>query len=312
MGRGALSPVRGSTRSASGDRLFGGRGDRRDWEDAGHRFSRRSAGGALRSRLPRFRGRQGYFRHGSLRVSGDGRRDRPGPGNRPAAHRRLAKLPEETVYAVDGGVYDAGATIEWLGRIGLLGSVDELQDFAAGPAIERGVVFVPALSGLACPYWDRSAAGLWLGMSTDTSREDMCQAAVEGIALRTSEVIAAIQTRLPLAAKLSVDGGLTRSPYFSQFLADASGHEIKNRRFDELTAFGCAGLAALALGDILPPPTESDTTLPPRNVIAPIGDRVSPMPHAAREDGVRGRRGIVKLSERRAEEGRFSRDGVRP
>jgi glycerol kinase len=79
------------------------------------------------------------------------------------------------------------------------------------------VVFVPALSGLACPYWDRSAAGLWLGISTDTSREDMCQAAVEGIALRTSEVIAAIQTRLPLAAKLSVDGGLTRSPYFHSF-----------------------------------------------------------------------------------------------
>lgn len=128
------------------------------------------------------------------------------------------------------------------------------------------MVFVPALSGLACPYWDRSAAGLWLGMSTDTSREDMCQAAVEGIALRTSEVIAAIQTLLPLAAKLSVDGGLTRSPYFSQFLADASGHEIKNRRFDELTAFGCAGLAALALGGILPPPTESGATLRPQNV----------------------------------------------
>jgi glycerol kinase len=95
-------------------------------------------------------------------------------------------------------------------------------------SIERGVVFVPALSGLACPYWDRSAAGLWLGMSTDTSREDLCQAAVEGIALRTSEVIAAIQTRLPPAAKLSVDRGLPRSPYFSQFRADASGHHIEN------------------------------------------------------------------------------------
>jgi glycerol kinase len=176
------------------------------------------------------------------------------------------RTPEETVYAVDGGVYDAGATIDWLGRIGLLGSVDELRDFATGPAIERGVVFVPALSGLACPHWDRTAAGLWLGMSTDTSREDMCQAAVEGIALRTSEVIAAIQTRVPLAAKLSVDGGLTRSRYFSQFLADASGHEIKNRRFDELTAFGCAGLAALALGVTLPTPTESGATLRPRNV----------------------------------------------
>ena len=162
------------------------------------------------------------------------------------------KTPEETVYAVDGGVYDAGSAVEWLGRIGILDGVDGLQAFDGGPAIERGLVFVPALSGLGCPHWDRSAAGLWLGMSADTTRAQMRQSALEGIALATAEVIRAMAAEVAIGEALSIDGGLSRSPYFAQFLADALGRDIRTRAFDELTSLGCAALAGLALGAELP------------------------------------------------------------
>ena len=30
---------------------------------------------------------------------------------------------------------------------------------------------MPALSGLSCPYWDRNAAGMWLGLGADTTKK---------------------------------------------------------------------------------------------------------------------------------------------
>ena len=141
----------------------------------------------------------------------------------------------------------------------------ELDAFAAPPAIERGLAFVPALSGLACPHWDRSAAALWLGMSAGTSKRDLCQALLEGIALRTAEVVAAMGERVALGRQLSIDGGLARSTYFAQFLADVTGRTVVRPGFDELTAFGCAALAAAGIGVTLAQPDHGRAVFEPRS-----------------------------------------------
>lgn len=159
---------------------------------------------------------------------------------------------DERHFAVDGGVYNAGSAVEWAERIGLLKDLDELGHFERGPAIERGLAFVPALSGLAAPHWDRSAAGLWIGLGLDTDRADMLQAILEGVALRTAEVVEAMSASLAIAASISIDGGLTRSAYFRRFLADALGKVLHTRDVDELTAYGTASLAALGIGHTLP------------------------------------------------------------
>ena len=174
------------------------------------------------------------------------------------------RIGREMTYAVDGGVYDAGATIEWLVRIGLISGVDEMPNFGAPPAIERDLVFVPALSGLACPHWDRSAAGLWLGLSAGTTREDLCQAALEGVVLRACEVMSAMGERVALSRRLSIDGGLTRNRYFVQFLVDSLGIEVATSKFDELTALGAAALASLALGVTTQPSAHLASTVTPR------------------------------------------------
>jgi len=149
-----------------------------------------------------------------------------------------------STYAVDGGVYDAGAAVEWAQHLGLFESFAELNEFEAPPAISRGLAFVPALSGLACPHWDRSAAALWVGMSSATTKRDLIQALLEGIALRTAEVVSAMHALVPIGGRISVDGGLTRSAYFVRFLANVLQREVACPEFDELTAFGCAALAA--------------------------------------------------------------------
>ncbi len=168
-------------------------------------------------------------------------------------------------YAVDGGVYDAGSAVEWARRIGLVSDLEQDLDwFEAPPAIDRGVVFVPALSGLACPHWDRTAASLFLGMSAATTQADLRQALLEGIALSAADVIDAMHGHVAIRGSIAIDGGLARSRYFSQFLADMIGRDVVVADFDERTAFGTAKLAALGAGIVLPDPKTASSTFSPR------------------------------------------------
>jgi glycerol kinase len=165
-------------------------------------------------------------------------------------------------YAVDAGVYNAGSAVDWIRRLGLA-DVDQLGALERPPAIDRDLIFVPALSGLACPHWDRSAAGLWLGLSLDTDRSDLCQALLEGVALRTAEAVTAIASEIPLSDPVAIDGGLSRSPYFVKILASVLGLTVKVSDFDEMTAFGAASLAARTTGIDLPPPRSAERIVAP-------------------------------------------------
>lgn len=150
------------------------------------------------------------------------------------------------VYAADGGVYTAGAAVEWLQRIGLLADVAELNQLTGPPAIASGLAFVPALAGLGCPHWDRTAAGLWIGMDSATGKDDLVKAVLEGVALRTAEVLDAFGPVLGSEGVLSVDGGLTRSPYFLKFFTDVAERRVVDAGERELTALGAALLALAA------------------------------------------------------------------
>jgi glycerol kinase len=158
------------------------------------------------------------------------------------------KREEPAAFALDGAVYNAGSAINWARSLGLFASYDEIDSFAAPSALSRGIVFVPALSGLACPHWDRNASGLWIGLGLDTTKQDMMQALLEGIALRAAEVMAAMAASLPLRETISIDGGLANNGYFSQFLANALGRAVTVASSTELTAMGTARMAMAGLG----------------------------------------------------------------
>ncbi|RUM40910.1 MAG: glycerol kinase [Desulfocapsa sp.] len=153
---------------------------------------------------------------------------------------------EKPVYALDGGVFSAGSAINWAKSLGLFTNFDQIQHFDKdlGSAIERNLVFVPALSGLGCPYWDRKAGGLWIGLSLNTQPMDLMQSILEGIVFRAAEVIAAMDTFVPIKDAISIDGGLSNNPYFCQFLADVLNLQVVVQLSAELTAFGTAGLAS--------------------------------------------------------------------
>ncbi len=149
----------------------------------------------------------------------------------------------EPVYALDGGVYCAGSAVEWGRKLGLFSDYAQINQFERAPAIERDLVFVPALSGLACPHWDRSAAGIWLGLSLETDSRDLIQSLLEGVALRAAEVIRAMSEFVAIGDRISIDGGVSVNPYFCQFLANVLGRRVSVKPMAELTAIGTAQLA---------------------------------------------------------------------
>jgi glycerol kinase len=151
-------------------------------------------------------------------------------------------------YALQGGIYNAASAVNWARSLGLFAEYSDIDSFEAAPTISRGLVFVPALSGLSAPYWDRRAAGMWLGMGLDTTKADMMQALLEGIALLAGTVMAAIDKLSPLGPLLSVDGGLSRNRYFTQFLAEALDKRIRVPASAELTGLGAAQLAMIGAG----------------------------------------------------------------
>lgn len=182
---------------------------------------------------------------------------------------------EPAAFALDGAVYNAASAVNWAKSLGLFSGYAEINSFAAPSALSRGIVFVPALSGLACPHWDRGASGLWIGLGLDTTKADMMQALLEGVALRAAEVMRAMAGLLPLGGTISVDGGLANNDYFMGFLANALNRTLTVASSTELTALGTArmamqGLAQQKTGAMSLPPLP-----PPSRVFRPdhpLGD----------------------------------------
>ncbi len=149
----------------------------------------------------------------------------------------------------EGTVITAGAAVEWLQRIGVLADPAEMDAMAA--AARPGVVFVPALAGLGTPYMADQVRGSFTGLGLECGRNELVRAVLDGIAQRCADLAEA----LAVTGDLYVDGGLARSAWLLQRLADLSGCVVLPAREVESTARGGAALAAISpgmAGDPLP------------------------------------------------------------
>jgi glycerol kinase len=165
-----------------------------------------------------------------------------GPATDPVAAR--------TAYCLEGSVFMAGATVQWL-RDGLqiIKSAAEVESLAAQVEDTGDVYLVPAFAGLGTPYWDGYARGALVGMTRGTTRAHIARAALESIALQSADVFDAMSrdARIPLA-ELRVDGGACRNDLLMQMQADVLGVPVVRPKVTETTALGAAYLAGLATG----------------------------------------------------------------
>ena len=149
-----------------------------------------------------------------------------------------------TTYCVDGQVYTAGSAVRWLTEMGLLAAPDQID---ASGADADGVLCVPALAGLAAPWWDAEATASFTGMTLATRREHLVVAVLQGIAAQVAELTDAIalDAGRPLQS-LRVDGGLTRSEVLMQAVADVTRLDVVVANSPHATALGAAGLGRMA------------------------------------------------------------------
>ena len=170
-------------------------------------------------------------------------------------------------YALDGGVFTAGALLEWLsGDLGLASDPPALAALAAEVEDSGGVRVLPALAGLGAPWWRSGARAVLAGMTGGTRPPHIARAALEAIAWRVADVLAVVSDQAT-PETLRVDGGLTQDPLLMQMQADAAGVSVEHGVVDA-TAAGAAALAAVGAG-VWP----STLTIAER---IPIGDRVEP------------------------------------
>jgi glycerol kinase len=176
-------------------------------------------------------------------------------------------LRETSSYCVDGQAYTAASAIRWIQDLGLITAPTDLDVMAADDA--GGTYFVPALAGLAAPWWRPDAAASFTGMTLSTDRSHLVAAVLHGLAAQTAELVGAIEGDLsaPLST-LRVDGGLTRSRRLMQATADLTQIPIEVYPSSHATALGaaaCARLAAdptLSVADAVPDWTAATTYQP--------------------------------------------------
>jgi glycerol kinase len=153
-------------------------------------------------------------------------------------------------WALEGSVFVAGAAVQWLrDGLGLVRTAAESEAAARAVPDTGGVYLVPAFVGLGAPYWDARARGALVGLTRGTSREHLIRAALESIAYQTRDVVECLVRDSGLAlAELRVDGGASRNDFLMQFQADLLGVPVRRPELLEVTAFGAAALAGIAVG----------------------------------------------------------------
>jgi glycerol kinase len=156
------------------------------------------------------------------------------------------RLRDQTSYCVDGQVYTAASAVRWAVDLGLVPAANQIDSVAADSS--DGVLCVPALAGLAAPWWDSAATASFSGMSLSSGRGQVVRALIEGIAAQVAALADLVATDLgqPLT-RLRVDGGLTQSAVLMQAQADLARIPVDVYPSLHATALGAAACARLAL-----------------------------------------------------------------
>ena len=156
----------------------------------------------------------------------------------------------KTVYVMEGSVFNAGSTIQWLrDELGLIQSAPECDRLAESVPDSGGVVVVPAFTGLGAPYWDMYARGTIVGLTRGTTKAHIARAVLECIAYQTADLVRVMEADAPCPlTELRVDGGASVSDILMQIQADLLHLPVDRPTQVETTAFGAAALAGLAAG----------------------------------------------------------------
>lgn len=160
------------------------------------------------------------------------------------------KVKDDIAYALEGSVFVGGAVVQWLrDNLGVIKSSSEIEDLAKTVPDCGGVYFVPAFTGLGAPHWSPNASGLLLGLTRGSSLGHIAKSALDSIAHQVMDVLKAMEADAGISIpEIRVDGGAVQNNLLMQFQSDIMNVPVIRPKNSELTAFGAAHLAGLAVG----------------------------------------------------------------
>jgi glycerol kinase len=168
----------------------------------------------------------------------------------------------QRTYAVEGSIFSAGATVQWLrDGLGIVAQASETGELASQADPEQRVYIVPAFTGLGAPHWDSEARAAIIGLTRGATRKEIARAALECVAYQTRDLVAAMHSdsrtleRENAQSVIRVDGGMSASNWTMQFLADMLDAPVDRPDIIETTALGAAFLAGWQAG-LYPGPDE--------------------------------------------------------
>lgn len=183
------------------------------------------------------------------------------------------RLGGHTAYCLDGQVYTAASAVRWLTDLGVISGAADLDPVGSGVPDSGGVTFVPALAGLAAPWWRGDLRGSVTGLGLDTRAGHLVRALCEGIAAQVVELADAVAADrgTPLSV-LRVDGGLTRSALLMQTQADLLQRPVEVSALPDVTALGVGAVARMGADPSLP----ADRAVPDWKPAAVYEPRIGP------------------------------------
>ena len=159
------------------------------------------------------------------------------------------RLAGEVTYALEGSIFIAGAAVQWLrDSLGLIKNAESTGTIAESNPDTHGVYLVPAFTGLGAPYWDANARGAFLGLSRDTTSEDLITATLQSVCFQTRDLFSAMEGDGANLSFVRVDGGMVTNDWLVQALADITQLSVDRTAITETTALGAAFLAGLGVG----------------------------------------------------------------
>ena len=161
-----------------------------------------------------------------------------------------ASTSEKPQYALEGSVFVAGASVQWLrDEMRIVETARQTEDFASSVSDTAGVYIVPAFVGMGAPYWDQYARGTVVGITRGCKKEHFIRATLESIAYQTYDVLEVMEkdSKIKLNS-LKVDGGASANNFMMKFQADILGLSVMRPKCIETTALGAAYLAGLYTG----------------------------------------------------------------
>ena len=160
------------------------------------------------------------------------------------------KVKGEVEYALEGSVFSAGATVQWLrDELELIESSAEVEVLAHSVQGNGGIYLVPAFTGLGAPHWDMNARGTIVGMTRGTNKAHIARAALEAISYQCEEVLKIMQQDSDYEiSELKVDGGATGNELLMQMQADISNLRVNRSSVQETTVLGAAFVAGIGSG----------------------------------------------------------------